>query len=277
VLDGVFYCFYDKTDPRSDIRTWKTLPGQLNVLPLRLTPGRHELKIRSRVGGDVMSYSTVSIDVPSDDSMVVAHVPFMDDTIINDTLSLFSKTVEVGNKNAPIDRVLEYPQLDFKGDVSAWYSIFGEDFSMNRINVQCPFLKENLGEAFVRHGYINRWTAGKAIKGECPICPDKTLICLGSNWYVTNTLDGVNVLDTRISVAVRGAANSALGRKAQTGPVKFFYAWSRLETSSADIREVTNDEKAAGVKLAVENLFKMPVFREAMKNQNVKVTIKSER
>jgi len=264
VLDGVFYCFYDKTDPRADIRAWKTLPGQLNILPLRLTPGRHELTVRSRIGGDAMSATSVSVEVPNNGNAVVAHVACTDAAVLSDTSRLFGKTVEIGNKNAPQERVLDYPQENFKCDVSAWYSLFGEDFRTDRINVKRTDLKEALGEAMIKHGYTRRWKADSAVKGVCPAHPDKILISVGSYWNVTNAVDGTNVLDTRIAVAVRGAGDCMAGGKIQTGPVKFFYAWSRLPRTAADGGAITEDEKTEGIKVAVDNLFRMPDFLLAM-------------
>lgn len=269
VLDGVFYCFYDKTDPRADIRAWKTLPGQLNILPLRLTPGRHELTVRSRIGGDAMSATSVSVEVPNNGNAVVAHVACTDTAVLSDTSRLFGKTVEIGNKNAPQERVLDYPQENFKCDVSAWYSLFGEDFRTDRINVKRTDLKEALGEAMIKHGYTRRWKADSAVKGVCPAHPDKILISVGSYWNVTNAVDGTNVLDTRIAVAVRGAGDCTPGGKIQTGPVKFFYAWSRQPTTAANGGSITDEEKAVGIKTAVDNLFRMSEFRFAMARKKV--------
>ena len=73
-----------------------------------------------------------------------------------------------------------------------------------------------------------------------------------------------NVLDTRIAVAVRGAGDCAPDGKFQTGPVKFFYAWSRRQTSGTDMGTIGEDEKMEGVKSAIENLFKVPEFRSAL-------------
>lgn len=264
VLDGVFYCFYDKTDPRADIRAWKTLPGQLNILPLRLTPGRHKLTVRSRIGGDAMSATSVSVEVPDNGNAVVAHVASMDDGIINDTLRLLRKTVEIGNKNAPKEICLDCPQGDFNGDSSSWYSLFGEDFLTDRVNVTRSDLKDAVGAALIAHGYTRRWKADDAVNGVCPVRPDKTLVCLEAYWNVTNAVDGTTVLDTRVTVAVRGAGDCTPGGKIQTGPVKFFYAWSRQPTTAANYGAITDDEKTEGIKVAVDNLFRMPDFRLAM-------------
>lgn len=264
VLDGVFYCFYDKTDPRADIRAWKTLPGQLNILPLRLTPGRHKLTVRSRIGGDAMSATSVSVEVPDNGNAVVAHVANMDDAIINDTLRLMRKTVEIGNKNAPKEICLDCPQGDFNGDSSSWYSLFGEDFLTDRINVTRSDLKDAVGAALIAHGYTRRWKADDAVNGVCPVRPDKTLVCLEAYWNVTNAVDGTTVLDTRVTVAVRGAGDCTPDGKIQTGPVKFFYAWSRQPTTAANGGSITDEEKAVGIKSAVDNLFRMPEFRLAM-------------
>ena len=264
VLDGVFYCFYDKTDPRADIRAWKTLPGQLNILPLRLTPGRHKLTVRSRIGGDAMSATSVSVEVPDNGNAVVAHVASMDDAIINDTLRLLRKTVEIGNKNAPKEICLDCPQGDINGDSSSWYSLFGEDFLTDRINVTRSDLKDAVGAALIAHGYTRRWKADDAVNGVCPVRPDKTLVCLEAYWNVTNVVDGTTVLDTRVTVAVRGAGDCTPGGKIQAGPVKFFYAWSRQPTTAANYGAITDDEKTEGIKVAVDNLFRIPDFRLAM-------------
>lgn len=268
VLDGVFYCFYDKTDPRADIRAWKTLPGQLNVLPLRLTPGKHEISVRSCVGGDAMSKTTAVLDVPAGDGIGIAHIAHMSDKIFSDTLHLYKKTVELGNKNAPKEIVENYPETCAGGDTSAWYTLFGLDFHSPRFNGSKTLFTNLMEETLVRHGYAMRWSASSAIEGSCPPRPDKVLVCIGSYWNVIAASDGAHFLDTRVGVAVRGAGDCSPNGKFQTGSVKFFYAWSRQSTSGTNIGSITDAEKKNGVKTAIDNLFKIPEFRQAMQKTN---------
>ena len=278
VLDGVFYCFYDKTDPRADIRAWKTLPGQLNVLPLRLSPGKHEISVRYRVGGDAMARSAVQLDVADGEKMAIAHVVNMNDGIRSDALRLHGKTIEIGNKNAPKDNVVEYPEIGDGWDSSAWCSVFGLDFHLDSIKAKNTFAMSCLAESLARHGYVKRWSAPNAIAGTCPPRPDKTLVFLGSYWKVDKAENDGNVLDTRIAVAVRGAGDCVPDGKFQTGPVKFFYAWSRRQTSGIDMGAIGQDEKTEGVKAAIENLFKVPEFRLAMSpNGSVQVTLRPKK
>ena len=264
VLDGVFYCFYDKTDPRADIRTWKTLPGQLNVLPLRLPPGKHEISVRYRVGGDAMARSAVQLDVAGGEKMAIAHVVNMNDAVRSDALRLHGKTVEIGNSNAPKDNVVDYPEIGDGWDSSAWYSVFGLDSLSDSINAEDTSAISCLAESLARHGYVKNWSASNAIAGTCPPRPDKTLVFIGSHWTVDKAENNGNVLDTRIAVAVRGAGDCVPDGKFQTGRVKFFYAWSRRQTSGTDVEAIGSDEKTEGVKAAIENLFKVPEFRLAM-------------
>ena len=207
--------------------------------------------------------------MPNNGNAVVTHVACTDAAVLSDKSRLFGKTVEIGNINAPQERVLDYPQENFKCDVSAWYSLFGEDFPTDRINVTRSDLKDAVGAALIAHGYTRRWKADSAVKGVCPAHPDKILISVGSYWNVTNAVDGTNVLDTRIAVAVRGAGDCVSGGKIQTGPVKFFYAWSRQPTTAANGGSITDEEKVVGIKSAVDNLFRMPEFRLAMARKKV--------
>lgn len=263
VLDGVFYCFYDKTDPRADIRAWKTLPGQLNILPLRLTPGKHEIVVRSCLGGDALSKSVFSVEVPVGDAVAVSHMVCMDDKLCGDTMRLHGKTVEIGNKNAPKECVLDYSDIGNGWDTSAWYSVFGLDFRTDRFN-KSSTAKSFLSEALTRHGYARRWSASDALNGMCPSHPDKVLVMIASHWNASKATDGGNTLDTRVTVAVRSSGDCGQDGKFQTGPVKFFYAWSRVSISGDDINSVSSDEKNAGVEAAIDNLFKVKEFRMAM-------------
>ena len=263
VLDGVFYCFYDKTDPRADIRAWKTLPGQLNILPLRLSPGKHEIAVRSCLGGDAMSKSVFSVEVPAGDAVAVSHMVCIDDRLCGDTMRIHGKTVEIGNKNAPKECVPDYPDIGNGWDVSAWYSVFGLDFRTDRFN-KSSIAKSFLSEALARHGYERRWSASDALNGMCPSHPDRVLVMTASHWNVDKATDGRNVLETRVTVAVRSSGDCDQNGKFQTGPVKFFYAWSRTPTSSTDADSISSDEKNAGVKTAIDNLFNVKEFRMAM-------------
>lgn len=264
VLDGVFYCFYDKTDPRADIRAWKTLPGQLNILPLRLTLGQHELTIRSRIGGDAMTRSVLKFNVTDTNNLSIAHVVKLNDTIQSDALRLHSKTLEIGNKNIPKDKVVNYPEIENDWDSSMWCSVFGLDFQSGSIKPKNTIIMSYLAELLVRHGYIKRWSASDAIAGMCPPHPDKTLVFVGTYFKVDKTENEGNFLDTCVAVAVRDAGDCTPDGKFKTGPVKFFYAWSRKPTLEIESGRVGYAEKLDGVKAAIENLFRVPEFRLAL-------------
>ena len=166
-------------------------------------------------------------------------------------------------KNAPEECVLNYPDIGNGWDMSAWYSVFGLDFRTDRFN-KSSTAKSFLSEALTRHGYARRWSASDALNGMCPSHPDKVLAMIASHWNASKATDGGNALDTRVTVAVRSSGDCGQDGKFQTGPVKFFYAWSRVSISGDDINSVSSDEKNAGVKAAIDNLFKVKEFRMAM-------------
>lgn len=71
---GIFSSVSDSVDAHADIRSWRTLPGQLDVLPLRLTPGVHNLLVRGYSSGSVVHETKISVMVPGNGGIGVAHV-----------------------------------------------------------------------------------------------------------------------------------------------------------------------------------------------------------
>ena len=65
-------------DAQADIRSWRTLPGQMDVLPLRMAPGLHDVVLRGYVSGRVLVEKKVRLSVPVGNGIGVAHV-MMDD------------------------------------------------------------------------------------------------------------------------------------------------------------------------------------------------------
>ena len=263
-LDGVFYCFYDKTDPRADIRSWKTIPGQLNVMPLCLTKGKHSITARGYVGGDAFARCEFSLEIPDDERMSTFHVTNMSDATLIKAERLCNKTVDAGTSNAPKDVVLCYPEIGGDWDTSPWYAVCGTDPSSERFKLKDPNIPFPLWNALIRHEYLKHWSAADANAGTCPVRPDIVLSYVGSYWVLNKLPDGTSVLDTRIAVAVRGAGDCDTKGEFQSGPVKFFYAWSRQATQKAAINAVTIEEKNAGVNVALDNLFRVREFREAL-------------
>ena len=271
VVDGVFYWFYDKTDPRADIRAWKTMPGQLNVMPLTLPAGKHELVVRSYVGGDVFEETRLSLNVTDPDRLAVAHVVQMDDSALDDAVAIFNKTVKAGTAHAPAAPPPDYPEVGECADCSVWYNIYGWNHGEGRFVLNDREKPLALLRAFLRHKYRNRWTASLAQAGECPIRPDVQILGVESFYNVRQDDAGKRVLETRLTVAVRQAAACGKEEKFQTGPVKFFYAWSRVETTAATAAAVSAAEKKKGLDGACDNLFKMPEFRAALHGRSVMV------
>ena len=264
VLDGVFYCFYDKTDPRADIRSWKTLPGQLNVMPLHLPEGKHHFTVKEYVGGDAFSRCEFSMDIPGEDRISVFHVTSMSDATLTKAEQLCNKTAQAGNSNAPKDIVLNYPEDGGDWDTSAWYAVCGTDPTAGRFKLQDAQMAFPLWKALIRHKYLKHWSAAGAVAGVCPVRPDVVLLYTGSYWMLNKLPDGTGVLDMRVAVAVRGSGDCTPEGEFQSGPVKFFYAWSRRTTQTTAIGDITKEEKDAGVNAAFDNLFRVREFREAI-------------
>jgi len=264
VLDGVFYSFYDKTDPRADIRAWKTIPGQLNVMPLYLPKGKHNLTARGYVGGDALSRCDFSLEISGEDRMSVFHITNMSDATLTKAEQLCNKTADAGNANAPKDVVLSHPEIGDNWDTSTWYAVCGTDPSAGRFKLKHPRMPFPLWKALIRHKYLKHWSAANAVAGNCPVRPDIVLSYTGSYWMLNKLPDGTGVLDTRVAVAVRGAGDCDPKCEFQSGPVKFFYAWSRQATQKVAINAITKEEKEAGVNAALDNLFNVRDFREAL-------------
>ena len=264
VVDGVFYCFYDKTDPRADIRAWKTLPGQLNVMPLFLPKGKHNLTARGYVGGDALSRCEFSIEIQDDTRMSVFHVTNMSDATLTKAEQLCNKTADAGNSSAPKDVVSDYPEIGSDWDTSVWYAVCGTDPSAGRFKLKDSSMPFPLWKALIRHKYLKHWSAAAAIAGTCPVRPDIVLSHTGSYWMLNKLSDGTTMFDTRVAIAVRGAGNCTPNGEFQSGPVKFFYAWSRQATQKTAINTFTKDEKESGVNAALDNLFRVREFREAL-------------
>ena len=264
VLDGVFYCFYDKTDPRADIRSWKTIPGQLNVIPLCLPKGTHKITARGYVGGDALARCELSMEISGEDRMSVFHVTNMSDATLTKAVRLYDKTANDGISDAPKDAVLNYPEIGGDWDASAWYAICGTDPMAGRFKLKDVKMPFPLWEALIRHKYLKHWSAAAAVAGVCPVRPDVVLSYAGSCWMLNNLPDGTSVLDTRAAVAVRNSGDCTPKGEFQSGPVKFFYAWSRQATQKVDINAITKEEKEAGVNAALDNLFKIQDFRKAL-------------
>ena len=264
VVDGVCYVFYDTTDPRADIRTWKTLPGQLDVIPLCLAPGKHEIVARAYIGGDALARASFSVDVPNDGRMAVAHFFGMNDAVLSEAEHLSNQTCGMCNSNAPREPVLQYPDVGGGWDTSAWYAISGSETSGSRFKLKYQEMPFRLLEAMRRNAYLRHWSADGVMSGTCPIRPSKVLYFTGSHWFLNKSADGLPVLDVRVSLAVRGAGDKAQSGEFKSDPVRHFYAWSRQATDKTAVSALTTGEINAGVDAALDNLFKIREFREAM-------------
>ncbi len=269
-LDGVFYVFYDKTDPRADIRSWRTLPGQFSILPLHLPPGEHTIVARGYVGGDTFSSKSTKVIVPSGDGMSVFHIDGFDEKPLNDAVNLVGKIANICLAKAPKDVVAEYPDIGESWDTSVCYAITGTDPSSSRFRLNDVNMAFPLWKAMIRHKYLNHWSVTDVMRGRCPARPDKILMQATANWMITTTPEGEHFFDTRVGVCVRNAGTKAPGETSansknfETGPIKFFYAWSRSKTQKVNFSNVTTEEKQAGINAALDNLFKIREFREEL-------------
>ena len=68
----------DAVDARADIRSWRTLPGNLDVFPVRLSPGRHMLTVRGYVSQEIVVEKKVCLEIPGDGAVGVVHVKMND-------------------------------------------------------------------------------------------------------------------------------------------------------------------------------------------------------
>jgi len=79
VVGGVSKVFAWNVDPRADIRVWRTLPGRMVVLPLKLRPGSHNLVVE---GFDFIvprSRCSIELDVGTSDGVQVDLVRVLPD------------------------------------------------------------------------------------------------------------------------------------------------------------------------------------------------------
>ena len=67
-------------DAHADIRSWRTLPGQLDVLPLRMSPGCHDVVLRGYVSGKAVVEKKVRLAVPDGGGIGVTHVMMEDES-----------------------------------------------------------------------------------------------------------------------------------------------------------------------------------------------------
>ena len=86
-------------DAHADIRSWRTLPGQLDVLPLCMPPGPHDIVLRGYVSGKVVLEKKVRLAVPNDRGIGVVHV-MMDD---ESTRRIATRTRERGRNDKHIN------------------------------------------------------------------------------------------------------------------------------------------------------------------------------
>lgn len=78
VFEKGFSSAADAVDARADVRSWRTLPGNLDILPVRLSPGRHMLTVRGYVSQEIVIEKKVCLEIPSDDGVGVVHVKMND-------------------------------------------------------------------------------------------------------------------------------------------------------------------------------------------------------
>lgn len=279
-LDGVFYAFYDKTDPRADIRSWKTLPGQLNVLPLRLEPGEHTLYVRQCVAGDVLSFSKLKLKVKDGDGISVGHFLLVEDSPLDAAVVQLNNDVK-NCMNTATNEFSVVPQTETEGwDASACYAITGSEpfsrFKLVGVSSKNPFL---LWNALIRHGYYRHWSADFARAGRCAVLPDVVLLYAGDYTIIRKQPNGTFTLDTRVDVVVRDAVDmvpSGADADLVQGREKSFHAWSRLPCSKTTLAEIPAADKAKGVEDALNNLFKMREFREALLPRGAQPTLAAQ-
>ena len=261
VLDVAFMWAHEDVDANADTRSWQTLPGQLNVLPLNLPTGKRQLKVRGYICGDVMMERILDVDVPDDGKTAIVHVPCMGNDTLGKAVKLFNTTSEIARNKAPADPVLAYGSLGGSYDTSASYAIIGTDIAGSQLVMRDAVLANAISKAMVEHGYLRHYgaaTSGDEGKG---LTPDLVMGAMGEQFWV-RTVDGQNVLDTRVAVMVRRPGVLREG-KFDSGKVRFFYGWSRIPTT--EMRDsLTDATKSIGRKNAIDNLFRVHDFRAAI-------------
>lgn len=78
MVESGFSTASDSVDARADIRSWRTLPGQINLLPLRMSPGEHILVVRGYVSQKVVAEKRVGVKISPDASIDIVHVKMND-------------------------------------------------------------------------------------------------------------------------------------------------------------------------------------------------------
>jgi len=63
LLGGIAYGVGSLTSVEADIRSWKVLPNELMVVPLNLTPGKHQFNIDSFEGYIQREHYSLSADI----------------------------------------------------------------------------------------------------------------------------------------------------------------------------------------------------------------------
>lgn len=261
VFDVAFMWAYDDVDATADTRSWQTLPGQLNVLPLQLAAGCRQLKIRGYIAGDVMMEKSVEVEVHDDGRIAVVHVPCMGGAALGDAIKLFNTTAGIAHGKAPVDPALNNSPLSGEYDTSASYSIIGTDRLGSQLVMNDAALAMAIAAAMEEHGYHRHYRAESVLAGtQCPK-PDLVVGAMDEHFQV-RSVAGRRVLDTRVAVMVRRPGVLADG-KFDSGKVRFFYAWSRLPTSEP-YDKLTATTKSNGRKAALDNLFNVHEFRVAI-------------
>ena len=261
VADVAFMWAHEDVDANADTRSWQTLPGQLNVLPLNLPVGKRQLKVRGYISGDVMMERVLEVDVPDDGKTAVVHVPCMGNDTLGKAVKLFNTTSEIARNKAPVDPVLAYGSLGGSYDTSASYAIIGTDIAGSQLVMRDAVLANAISKAMVEHGYLRHYRAATSDDEGKGLMPDLVMGAMGEQFWV-RSVDGQGVLDTRVTVMVRRPGVLRDG-KFNSGKVRFFYGWSRIPTTEMQ-DSLTDATKSIGRKNAIDNLFRVHDFRAAI-------------
>lgn len=266
VFDGLFCWAYDSADPRADIRSWVTLPGSLDILPLNLGHGASDFRVRGYKAGDSLFEKKVTT-YSEPGRITAAHVDMMGCQPYQQALGILNKLVEFGVKNPPATPRLDYPDPETPCDTSAAYQVLGIDpdceLKLNNLKIQQMFHR-----SLLTHGYTNHHTIKKVLEGKIKPRPDKIAYVVQEKYTVTNIMNQA-YLDTRLAVVVRSPGKIDNGTFKPDAPAKFVYAWSRLPTMENN-QTLSPGTKEQGAWAALGNLFKMPEFRAAMAVKAVK-------
>lgn len=100
VLGGGFYIVGNCINTTADVRSWKTMPGELLVVPLQLPEGNRSLDVNGYRLRDQVVRKRVSMDV-SNDTVATAHVSMMRyRTAPNPSSVLIANSLKVSNAAA---------------------------------------------------------------------------------------------------------------------------------------------------------------------------------